>query len=283
MENSVALILEGGGSRGAYTAGVLDVLMENNIEFESCYAVSAGAVAAQSLMSRQIGRAFRINKTFMNDWRYCSMRSFLLTGDFVGAKFSYDKIPNELDPLDYKAFRENPMKLYTVAANLETGEVEYLRVKDLETDVDKIRASASLPILSRTVKIDGKKYLDGGIVDSIPVQYSLEAGHKKAVVILTQHKGFVKERSGEVDHIRRMYGLKYPEFAKAAETRHVRYNEALEFIDEHEGKDVFVIRPKHPVDVGRMELNEEKLDALYQEALSDTREILDDLKAFMEK
>lgn len=284
MENNHnALILEGGGSRGLYTAGVLDAFLDNGIEFDNCYSVSAGATFGQNFITRQRGRSYNVSMKYMNDWRYCSKRSLLLTGDMIGAKFVYDTLPNKLEPADYETFKKNPTKFYTVCANVETGQVEYLLVEDLKRDMDMIRASASLPIISRMVHINGKKYLDGGILDSIPVKYSLENGNKKAVVILTQHKGFVKKPSAEVKQIGFVYGRKYPEFAAAAATRHVRYNEALDFIDEHEGDDVFVIRPKEPVSVARMELDHDKLDRLYHDGYNDAVERMEELRQFLAK
>lgn len=280
---SNALILEGGGSRGLYTAGVLDAFLDYDINFDNCYSVSAGATFGQNFITRQRKRSYDVTMKYMNDWRYCSKRSLFLTGDMVGAKFVYDTIPNKLAPADYEAFAKNPTNFYTVCANVETGQVEYLLVKDLKRDMNMIRASASLPIISRMVEIDGKKYLDGGILDSIPVKYSLEHGNDKAVVILTQHKGFVKKPSSEVTYIKKLYGRKYPLFAQAAATRHVRYNEALDFIDEHEGKDVFVLRPKMPVEVARMELNRDKLDKLYHDGYADAVERLDELRQFLAK
>ncbi len=282
--NSSALILEGGGARGLYTAGVLDAFLDNDIVFDNCYSVSAGATYGQNYMTKQRGRGYEVSMKYMDDWRYCSKRSLFLTGNMIGAKFVYDTLPNELAPADYDEFLKSKTNFYTVCANVETGEVEYLHVKDLKRDMDMVRASASLPIISRMVHINGKKYLDGGILDSIPAKYSLEHGNNKAVVVLTQHKGFVKEPSAEVTQIGWIYGRKYPEFAEAAKTRHIRYNEALAFIDEHEKLgDVFVIRPKKPVEVGRMELDKEKLDKLYHEGLNDTLERMDELKAFLAK
>lgn len=284
MKNGTALILEGGGSRSLYTVGVLDAFLDNEIEFDNCYSVSAGALYGQNFKTKQRGRGHDVSMKYMDDWRYTSKRSLFLTGNMVGVKFVYDTIPNKLSPVDYEAFKNNPMNYYSVCANVETGEVEYLHVEDLKRDMDMIRASASLPIISRMVHINGKKYLDGGILDSIPVKYSLENGNRKAVVILTQHKGFVKEPSAEVKQIGWLYGRRYPQFAEAAKTRHIRYNEALAFIDEHEKKgDVFVLRPKEPVNVARMELDRQKLEKLYQDGLNDANERMEELKLFLKK
>ncbi len=281
MNNETAVILEGGGMRGIYTAGILDVLMENDIYFDSCYAVSAGACHATSYVSRQKGRSLKVNLDYVNDWRYLSKRSLLLTGDMFGAKFSYHTIPEKLIPFDYEAFRQNPMKLYAVVTNVETGKAEYLLVKDAYTDIDMVRASASLPIISRIVNINGKKYLDGGIADSIPIEKSVSDGHKKSVVVLTQHKGFVKQPTSMAKQIEVLY-KKYPAFVTAVKTRHERYNNALRYIEEGEKNGtVFAFRPKEPVNIGRMEKNYDKLKALYNEGVADALERIDELKQFL--
>lgn len=281
MNNKTSLILEGGGMRGIYTAGILDVFMENDIYFDSCYAVSAGACHGTSYVSKQKGRSLKVNLDYINDWRYFSKRSLLLTGDMFGAKFVYHTIPEKLIPFDFEAFRKNPMNFYAVATNLETGKAEYLLVEDAYNDIDCVRASASLPIISRVVKIGGKKYLDGGIADSIPVEHSYKAGHAKNVVILTQHKGFVKQPTSLARQIERIY-RRYPAFIEAVKTRHERYNEALAYIEEGEKNGtVFAFRPKQPVNIGRTEKNAEKLKALYADGVRDANERLDELKNFL--
>jgi len=276
-----AVVLEGGGMRGIYTAGILDIFMDNGIYFDDCYAVSAGACHATSYVARQRGRSARVNFDYVNDWRYLSKRSWLLTGDIFGAKFVYHTIPDKLLPFDYEAFRENPMNLYAGVTNLETGKAEYLLVRDAHNDIEAVRASASLPIVSRTVKYNGKKYLDGGIADSIPAKYAMEHGADKCVVILTQHKGFVKKPTSLAKEISFFY-KKYPNFVEAVKTRHERYNAALRYIEkgEAEGK-IFAFRPKKPVEVGRTEKNLDKLHALYEDGCADARERLDELKEFL--
>ena len=177
-----ALVLEGGGMRGVYTAGVLDRLMEEKLEFDVCYGVSAGACHACSFLSRQHGRAFAVNVDYLDDSRYLSVKSWLKTGDLFGAQMLYDIIPNQLNLYDYDAFAKNPTKFFAVATDCLTGKAEYFPITDMHRDVIKVRASSSLPLLSRMVEIDGRPYLDGGLADSIPVdQARRDTGNKKAV------------------------------------------------------------------------------------------------------
>ena len=188
-------VLEGGSMRGNFTAGILDYFLMHDLPYPDCIvAVSAGTLAAASYLSGQIGRAVRVNTTFANDWRYCSMRSYALTGNALGKDFLFDKVQHELDPFDFDTFRSNPTEFYGVCTNVETGQAEYLKVDDAEEDKDVIRASASMPLMSTFVDIGGKKLLDGGTADSIPIRWTLEKGFDKIVVILTQDRTFKKER-----------------------------------------------------------------------------------------
>lgn len=281
--NSTALILEGGGMRGHYTAGVLDALLDLGVNFDSVYAVSAGACHAASFLSQQRGRAYDVATDFLDDWRYMSMRSLILTGDMIGNKFVYHTIPEKLMPYDNEAFKKNTARLYCVVTNVETGGAEYLLTHDMDKDIDNVRASASLPFISRIVKINGKKYLDGGIADSIPVRRALSDGNKKALVVLTQHKGYVKEPSASARNAGLVYG-KYPKFVEAMKTRHIRYNETLSFIEEAEKRgEVLTLRPKEPVRVKRIDKDREKLRALYEDGCRDCMEMADEIKKFVNK
>ena len=282
MDND-ALILEGGGMRGAYTAGVLDAFLDHDIDFDRCYAVSAGACHAMSFLSKQRGRAFKVSTDYLDNWRYMSKRSLFLTGDMIGNKFVYHTIPEKLVPFDNEAFMKNKTKLYCVVTNVKTGKAEYLLTKDGMSEIDNVRASASLPLISRFVKINGEKYLDGGIVDPIPVKRSFDDGCKKAVVILTQHKGFVKKITTSEKHSGLIY-WRYPEFVAKIKTRYMRYNESLSYIDEEEAKgNVIVIRPKKPVEVKRIDKDKEKMRALYEEGYRDGEERIEEIKKFLNK
>ena len=184
------LVLEGGGMKGIYTAGVLDFFMDQNIEFSSCYGVSAGACHLCSYLSRQRGRAYDISVDYLDDAHYCSARNVLTTGDLFGVKMCYDDIPNVLNPYDYDAFNAYQGRAYAVATNIETGQAEYLRLKDMHKDIIAVRASASLPLVSRNVKIGDKLYLDGGLSDSVPIMHSIVDGNRKNIVVLTKETGY---------------------------------------------------------------------------------------------
>lgn len=259
----IGLVLEGGGLRGIFTAGVLDFFLEKDIHIDNCIAVSAGACHAASYLSNQHGRAKRVSVNYLNDKNYASFYNLFKTGDFFGSHFVYDKIPNELDPIDNETFKRNTVKFEAVVSNCETGEAEYKEIKDFDKDTIYIRASSSLPFLSKIVEIDGKKYLDGGITDSIPLKKSFNNGNKKHIVVLTRPKDYRK--SGSISkYFAKLLYKKYDKFINKMDTRSDRYNETLEEIDklEKEGK-IFVIRPEQNLNLGRIEKNKEKLEKVY--------------------
>ena len=263
-----SLVLEGGGMRGVYTCGVLDYFMDNGITFPDIYAVSAGSGHAMSYVSNQRGRAVRVGTQYVNDWRYCSVRSLILTGNLFGAKFIYEDIPAKHDCYDYDAFNKSPMKLHAVCSNVQTGEAEYIPIDDAKDDIIYVRASSSLPLVSRIVKTPRGKFLDGGICDSIPIRHALSKSDR-AVVVLTQPEGFVKEPSSSQKMIAKRY-KKYPKFVEAAARRHEDYNESLAAIEKGvaEGK-VLAIRPSVPVGFERIEKDKAKLLALYERGYAD--------------
>ena len=278
-----ALVLEGGGMRGVYTAGVLDRLMEEKLEFDVCYGVSAGACHACSFLSRQHGRAFAVNVDYLDDSRYLSVKSWLKTGDLFGAQMLYDIIPNQLNLYDYDAFAKNPTKFFAVATDCLTGKAEYFPITDMHRDVIKVRASSSLPLLSRMVEIDGRPYLDGGLADSIPVDQARRDGAAKQVVVLTRQPGYRKQKSSSLPLIRLRY-RRFPKLVEAVATRHIRYNQTLEEIQEGKKKgELFVIQPQKPLEVGRTEKNREKLTAAYLQGWRDAEWAMADLKKFLEE
>ena len=282
MYYKAGLILEGGGMRGVYTAGVLDALMDEKILFSSIYGVSAGACHACSYASGQRGRAFRANVDYLENPEYCSIQSLIKTGDIFGADFAYIQIPNVLDPYDYEAFLKYPGKLYAVATNVDTGQAEYLRVRDLKKHLWMIRASASLPLVSRTIGIHGRLYLDGGVSDSIPIRRSEEDGNKKNLVVLTRDVDYRKEPNAAMKLIKLRYRGKQA-FIEANENRHIRYNETIDYLrKEEEAGRVFVIRPTEKVEVGRLEKDREKLTALYQMGYDDARNSMEGLISYLE-
>lgn len=267
--SKLGLVLEGGGMRGVYTMGVLDYFMEHNLYTDGVIGVSAGACHACSYASKQQGRAWRINKRFLNDKRYMSMQSLIKTGDLFGADFIYNVIPNELEVFDYDTFHKSGMKLYAVCTDVESGKAVYAPCMDMKKDIAYVRASASLPLLSKIVEVNGKKLLDGGVADSIPIQYFQNLGYEKNIIVLTQAKEYRKGKNNLMPIIKRTY-RKYPEFVKAMQERHIHYNRTLDEINlmEKEGS-VFVIRPSQPVEIGRLEKNMHALRALYEQGYQD--------------
>lgn len=281
--NRLGLVLEGGGMRGVYTAGVLDFFLEENFFVDGVIGVSAGAVQAVNFVSRQEKRGFRVIATYVNDKRYMSFRSLLLTGDLFNRKFCYERIPNELDPFDYETFRNSSTRCYATATNVLTGEASHLELKDLHDDMDKLRASGSLPLVSNLVNIDGIPHLDGGIADSIPFDAFHRMGYGKSIVVLTRAKGYRKSPNRLMPIIRFKY-RKYPRFIAACENRFRVYNETLDALEAAEARgDVFVIRPQKTVEVARLERNASKLEALYREGFAEAKERFDDLKRFIGK
>lgn len=258
------LILEGGAMRGMFTAGVTDVMMEQGIEFDGAVGVSAGAAFGCNYKSRQVGRALRYNKRFCNDRRYCGLRSLLLTGNIYNTDFAYREVPLHLDAFDFAAYAANPMEFWLVCTDIETGLPVYHRYDGYhDHGFDWIRASASMPMVSRTVEIDGQKLLDGGISDAIPLRFFENCGYNRNVVILTQPADYRKKKTSAMSLIRLLY-RKYPALVSAMETRHRMYNDTLEYIAQQEAAgNILVIRPAAPLPVSRVEKNPKRLQAAY--------------------
>ncbi|MBQ4135416.1 MAG: patatin family protein [Methanocorpusculum sp.] len=282
MFYNAGIIFEGGGMRGAYTAGIIDALLEHDMNFEYCYGISSGATHATTYLSRQRGRAIQIVTDYIKDKRYFSIKNLIKTGNLFNVDFIYDTIPHELNPYDYETAKNNPAKFFVGVINMETSKGEFLRVKDIEEEYMKVCASMSLPLIANMVEIDGQRYLDGGISDSLPIQRSINDGNKKSVLVLTQDATYRKK----LDKILPLVAIKYrkfPGFVHMVKTRHIRYNASLDQIAEEEkaGR-AFVLRPKKPVKIGRLELNRKKMLALYREGYEDGIEAMPRLKAFLE-
>lgn len=282
MTEANGLILEGGGMRGVYTAGVLDFFLDKNLSFHSCYGVSAGACHCCSYLSKQRKRAFETNVNYLKDRNYCSFYSLVKTGDLFGADLVYNQIPNKLHPYDYETFANNPSIFKVVVTNCKTGKAEYITIKDLHEDIIAVRASSSLPLLARMVEINGEKYLDGGIADSIPLQKALDDGNTKNVIVLTQHNGYRKGPNKMLPLIKRKY-KDYPKLIETLEERHINYNKSLDLIEEEVKKgSAFVIQPKEPVKIRRIEKDKEKLTALYETGYQTAADSYDKLLSFLE-
>lgn len=259
------LVLEGGGLRALFTAGVTDVLMENGVEFDGLIGVSAGATFGCNYKSRQKGRALRYNLNFKDDPRYMGLRCLLQTGNLVSDEFSYHILPTELDIFDDEAFRSNPMEYHLVCTNVDNGEAVYRRIDTMDYEgLEWLRASASMPIVSRPVQLDGMRLLDGGIVDSIPLKYFQSIGYERNVVILTQPKGFFKKKT-KLMPLFHLFMRKYPAIIKAMGRRHEMYNAQLRYLEEQEQKgNILLIYPEDTLPIGRTEQDEKKMLHVYE-------------------
>lgn len=276
------LVMEGGAMRGLFTCGVIDVLMENGIEFDGSVGVSAGACFGCNYKSRQNGRAIRYNLRFCKEKRYCSYSSLIKTGDVFGAEFCYHTIPETLDPFANDVFESNPMDFYVVATDINTGKAVYHNCRIATGDtLDWIRASASMPLAARIVDIGGRQFLDGGIADSIPLKFMESTGFEKNIVILTQPRNFIKTGSKSLSLVKMKY-RKYPNLVKAYENRPKMYNNELRHIRNSEAAgNALVIAPPEKLPIGHIEHDPDKILEVYRIGRNAAREKLDEIKAFM--
>ena len=277
-----ALVLEGGGLRGIFTAGILDVMMEHGIEYDAAIGVSAGAAFGCNYKSHQIGRAVRYNCKYARDWRYCSIRSLILTGDMFGAKFCYHTLPMKLDVMDKEAFESNPMRFTVVCTDVHTGKPVYHDIDTLDEEaMEWMRASASMPLVSRVVHVGGYDLQDGGVGDSIPIEYALKEGYDKIVVITTQPKDYIKHPSGH-DRLLRFALRKYPKFARALLDRHLMYNRTTRRLAQlEEAGDIYVIRPESALEIGRIEHDPQRIKATYDKGRVHAETIIEEVKQYL--
>ena len=275
------LVLEGGAMRGMFTCGILDVFMEQNIEFDGAAGISAGAVFGCNFKSRQIGRPLRYNKKYCSDPRYCSIRSLVRTGDLYGVEFCYHELPDKLDIFDRETFSNNPVEFYIGATDVTTGKPIFHRCSDGgETDIEWMRASSSMPVVSRPVQIGKYTLLDGGIADPIPYLYMESKGYDRNVLILTQPEGYRKKPTSPL-----MLAMlrKYPAIAQAMARRHTVYNRQLDQIKEREitGQS-FVIRPPEDLKIGHTEKDPDELERVYQIGRHTAEEQISRVREFLE-
>lgn len=279
----IGLVLEGGSMRGMYTAGVLDIFMDNDIKVDGIIGVSAGALFSPNYFSKQKGRVIRYNKRFCKDYRYMSLLSFLLTGNIVNRQFAFYDVTTKYDVFDNDIFIKNNTGYYVTVTNVESGKAEYLEVKDVLGEMEKLRASSAIPFVSRIVEIDGRKYLDGGIADSIPVLKCKEMGYDKIIVVLTRPADYRKEPLSEM--VRKMLAMKYKkylEFIKTMEKRYIEYNKTIDIINEMEKKnEIFVIRPSSRIKVKTIERNPNKLQTVYDLGVADCKNQLEQLRDYL--
>ena len=262
------LVLEGGGLRGLYTSGVIDLFLEKGIEFPCVIGVSAGAGYGCSFVSKQYGRNLKMLREFRKDPRYLSLRSYIKTGSYFGLDFIYDEIPKHI-PFDTKTFLDSPTRFITVCSNVETGEAEYF---DKDEDIlQALKASSAVPFMCKIVEYKGKKLLDGGIADAIPLKKSIELGFSKNVVVLTHPAGF---RRKDGFHPSWLFYRKYPKFVKAVNSYVARYNESLDLVEkEAEKGNVILIRPSRDLKVKRTESDVAKIERLYELGKEDAGKI----------
>ena len=284
MENNkskTVFVLEGGAMRGLYSAGVLDVFMKNGITTDAIYGVSAGALFGINFKSKQIGRAIRYNLKYAHEKNYMGLYSLITTGNIMNEKFCFDRIVNELDKFDFDTFNASLIDFYAVVTNVESGKAEHIKITDAREQLEVLRASGSMPFVSKLVEIDGKKYLDGAISDPIPFKKVLEEGYEKIVVVLTRAEQDQKHQ--EKLPYNWVY-RKYPNFIKCAEKQLDIYNESLDLIKEYEkqGK-IMVLRPSQNLKIARVEKNLKKLNAIYNLGVDDCSKKLDEIKKYLEQ
>ena len=279
-ERKYGLVLEGGGMRGIYTAGVLDEFLEAGISFDGVIGVSAGAIHGCSFVSGQMGRSIRYYKKYCGDKRFLSVENIFRTGNIVDTEFAYHELPEILDPYDYEAFDRSAIRFYVTVTNLETGKAEYPEITDMREQIDLMRASASLPYVSRPVEQDGKLYLDGGCADSIPAKAFQRMGYEKLVVVRTRHQGYVKKPSRR--GLASVYFHQYPKFAKALKDRHKTYNNSVKWIRrQEEAGNILTICPSRELTVHRTSATPEELQEAYDLGRADARERMHEVRAFL--
>ena len=275
------LVLEGGAMRGLFTAGIIDVMMEAGVEPDGLIGVSAGAAFGCNYKSRQPGRAIRYNTRFAKDKRYSGLKSLLTTGDYFNAQFGYHIVPYQYDIFDVETFEQNPMEFIVVCTDVLTGQAVYHKMERVDFDeLEWLRASASMPLASKVVEVAGRKLLDGGVADSIPLEYFESIGYDRNVVILTQPEGYTKQRTKLMPLMR--IGLRhYPEMVQAMDRRYLMYNRELEFVRQAEREErCLVIRPDEKLPIGHISHDPEEMKHVYQIGREMGDRYIERIKAF---
>lgn len=279
---SIGLVLEGGAMRGMYTAGVLDVFLDNNIEVDGIVSVSAGLLFGLSYLSRQRGRTIRYNKKYIKDKRYMGMYSLITTGNIVNEQFAYHDIPKKLDIFEEETFQKSKTNIYGVITNIETGKPEYIKIKNTNEQIEYFRATSAMPFVSKIVKIDNKKYLDGAFSDSIPVSKCMELGYDKIIVVLTRPKDYKKKKTNKF--IPQIRYFRYKNLINCINNRYKEYNKTLELIKDYEDKkQIFVIRPSRKINIKRIEKNINKIEEMYNLGISDANELMSKLIEYLKQ
>lgn len=278
----IGLVLEGGAMRGMFTAGVLDVLLDEQIAVDGAVTVSAGALFGINYPAKQRGRVLRYNLKYLHDKRYMGWHSLFTTGNVVNKAFAFYELPFTLDPFDQATFAASQIDFWVTLTNIETGEPEYVKITDAFAQMEALRATSAMPMVSRVVEIEGKKYLDGGISDSIPLDKAMALGYDKIIVILTRPLDYRKKPSN--NWLFKLFYRHYPKLIERWANRYAEYNQAVEKVIEMEksGK-IFVIRPSESLDISRLEKDLAKVQAMYDLGVKDGQAALSELKNYLAK
>ncbi|WP_314285285.1 DUF6363 domain-containing protein [Haemophilus sputorum] len=278
----IGLVLEGGAMRGMFTAGVLDVLLDEQIAVDGAVTVSAGALFGINYPAKQRGRVLRYNLKYLHDKRYMGWHSLFTTGNVVNKAFAFYELPFTLDPFDQATFAASQIDFWVTLTNIETGEPEYVKITDAFAQMEALRATSAMPMVSRVVEIEGKKYLDGGISDSIPLDKAMALGYDKIIVILTRPLDYRKKPSN--NWLFKLFYRNYPKLIERWANRYAEYNQAVEKVIEMEkaGK-IFVIRPSESLDISRLEKDLAKVQAMYDLGVKDGQAALSELKNYLAK
>ena len=278
----IGLVLEGGAMRGMFTAGVLDVLLDEQIAVDGAVTVSAGALFGINYPAKQRGRVLRYNLKYLHDKRYMGWHSLFTTGNVVNKAFAFYELPFTLDPFDQATFAASQIDFWVTLTNIETGEPEYVKITDAFAQMEALRATSAMPMVSRVVEIEGKKYLDGGISDSIPLDKAMALGYDKIIVILTRPLDYRKKPSN--NWLFKLFYRNYPKLIGRWANHYAEYNQAVEKVIEMEkaGK-IFVIRPSESLDISRLEKDLAKVQAMYDLGVKDGQAALSELKNYLAK
>ena len=280
--NKTCLVLEGGAMRGIYSAGVIDAFLDKNIEVDAIIGVSAGALFGINYVSKQRGRVLRYNLDNAKNKNYMGFYSLFTTGDIMNKKFCFDTLVHETDPFDFDTYKKSKIKFYATVTNIITGKPEYPEIKDLKKDMEYLRASGSMPLLSRNVVIGDNIYLDGGMSDSIPVKYAQDLGYKNVIVVTTQPANYEK-KPYKILPFKLKYH-KYKNFIKTIEKRHLMYNNTLKYIKSEEDKNnIFVIRPTRKVNIKKLEHDKEVIKEQYNLGYNDAINKMNDLNKYLNR
>lgn len=279
----VGLVLEGGSMRALYSAGIMDVMMDEDIKIDGIIGVSAGALFSPNYYSKQRGRALRYNQKYCKDWRFISIPSFLLTGNVVNKQFAFYDMTRIHDQFDNETFMKNNTGFWAVVTNVKTGQAEYLKIDNIVDELEVLRASSALPFFSKMVEVNGEYYLDGGISDSVPVLKAKELGFDKLIVVLTQPYDFRKQpfKSYMTKALELKYH-KYPQLVRALNQRYLNYNQTVETIIDLENKgEMFVFRPNRILDIGTIERNPQHMQDIYDLGVEDANQQMKALKDYL--